>query len=85
MVDVDPASAGVDVQVRRRLIGQRVGDSRVAPLVIVVCRRPQEAGSYRSVLPQEIWGETDHQSQQGDTTANAKLMPMSVTARGHYC
>ena len=51
VVDVDPASAGVDVQVRRLLIGQGVGDGRVAPLVVIVRRRPQKTSSYRSVLP----------------------------------
>lgn len=55
LTDVYPASTGIDVQVRWRLIGQRVGDGRVAPLVIVVCRRPQKTSSHWSVLPQEVW------------------------------
>lgn len=54
MVDVNPASTGVDVQVSWLLIGQGVGDDRVAPLVVIVCRRSQETSSYRSVLPQEV-------------------------------
>lgn len=43
------------MQVRRLLIGQGVGDGRVAPLVIIVCRRPQETSSHWSVFTQEVW------------------------------
>lgn len=59
MVDINPASTGVDVEVRRLLIGQGVSDYRIAPLVIVVCRCSQETSSYWSVLSQEVWEEMD--------------------------
>lgn len=63
MVDVNPAGTGVDVQVRRLLIGQGIGDGRVASLVVIVCRRSQETSSDRRVLPQEVCEEAEHQSQ----------------------
>lgn len=62
VVDVNPARTGVDVQVSWLLIGQGVGDGGVAALVVIVCRRSKETGSNRSVLPQEVWGETDCQA-----------------------
>lgn len=54
MVDINPASAGVNVQVSRFLVGERVADGSVAPLVVVMCCRSQETGSNWSVLSQEV-------------------------------
>ena len=77
VVDINPTSAGVDVQVGRPLAGQGVGDGRVAPLVVVVRRRPQETSPDRGVLPQEVWEEQEIRSKTVSLILSTNLNEIS--------